>query len=133
MPPAAPRRSEALTLLATLQREGRLVDFLMENIDAFDDAQVGAAVRDVHRACGATLRRLFAPAPAIPAAEGAAFTAAAGYDPERIRLTGRVTGQPPFQGAVAHPGWEATRCDLPAWNGNESAARIIAPAEIEIP
>src|SRR5262245_5919116 len=53
-------RSDALTLLATLQREARLIDFLMEDLASYDDAQIGAAVRDVHRDCAAVLERIFA-------------------------------------------------------------------------
>src|SRR4029450_745151 len=56
----APTRSDALTLLATLQREARLIDFLMEDLASYDDAQIGAAVRDVHRDCAAVLERMFA-------------------------------------------------------------------------
>ena len=35
-----PKRSEALTLLSALQREARLVDFLMEPLDGYSDQQV---------------------------------------------------------------------------------------------
>src|SRR5581483_11898321 len=48
--------AEPLRLLTLLQREGRLVDFLLEDIQAYDDAQVGAAVRDIHQKCQAALR-----------------------------------------------------------------------------
>src|SRR5262245_48893552 len=40
-----------LRVLAVLQRDGRLIDFLEEDIDAYPDAQIGAAVRDIHRGC----------------------------------------------------------------------------------
>src|SRR5207253_6846543 len=36
----------AVQLLAILQREGRLLDFLQEDVDGYADAQIGAAVRD---------------------------------------------------------------------------------------
>ena len=58
-PPKA-ARSEAITLLATLQREARFVDFIKEPLDGYSDAQIGAAARDVHRDCGKVLDRLFA-------------------------------------------------------------------------
>src|SRR4029450_12664116 len=51
----APTRSDALTLLATLQREARLIDFLMEDLAGYDDAHIGAAARDMHRASAAAL------------------------------------------------------------------------------
>src|SRR5207302_2940697 len=51
----APTRGEALTLLAVLQREARFVDFIKEPIAAYTDAQIGAAVRSVHKDCAAAL------------------------------------------------------------------------------
>lgn len=131
---AAPmvRRSEAITLLAVLQREGRLVDFLQEPIDAYPDAQVGSAVREIHRETRQALERIFGLVPAIPTTEGAPHRVAAGCDPARVHLTGQVAGAPPYNGTVVHPGWEATRCDLPEWTGSDSAVRIVAPAEVEV-
>src|SRR5690242_9065624 len=64
-PAAPPARSDALALLSVLQREARLVDFLKEDIAPYADAQVGAAVRDVHRDAGAALERLFALRPVL--------------------------------------------------------------------
>src|SRR5690242_20660684 len=49
--PEKPRVDSAVQLLALLQREGRLLDFLGEPIDSFNDAQVGAAVRAIHKGC----------------------------------------------------------------------------------
>ncbi len=39
----ASTRSDAVTLLAALQREARLVDLIQENLAAYSDAQIGAA------------------------------------------------------------------------------------------
>jgi len=132
MPPPAPLRSEALTLLAALQREARLVDFLQESISQYDDAQVGAAVREVHRSSAALLERLFALRPMMSEGEGTAVTLPAGADGGRIQLTGNVTGTPPYRGTLRHAGWQATTMNLPQWTGGESAARIVAPAEVEL-
>ena len=130
--PAAPSRSEALVLLALLQREGRLVDFLQEPITAFTDAQIGAAVRDVHAGSRRALERIFGLAAAIPEAEGSTLRITAGQDTSSVRLTGAVTGTPPYTGIVQHGGWRATRCALPAWTGNQASVLLIAPAEVEI-
>ncbi len=46
-----PDHTAALLLLAILQREGRLIDFLQEDVAAFSDADVGAAARVVHEGC----------------------------------------------------------------------------------
>ena len=131
-PPKAPQRSEALTLLAALQREARFVDFVEEPLDDYTDAQVGAAARDVHRNCRAVVRRLFDPQPLLSDAEGADIEVPRGFDPGRYRLVGQVAGEPPFHGRLAHPGWEAAKCEVPTWSGGKSAARVIAPAEVEL-
>ena len=128
----APTRSEALTLLATLQREARLIDFLMEDLAGYDDAQISAAARDVHRACAAVLERMFALRPLRYQEEGAHVEIVAGYDPVQLTLTGNVTGQLPLRGTLVHHGWQAMQCELPTWSGQEESARVIAPAEIEV-
>jgi len=130
--PPRPARSEALTLLAALQREARFVDFIKEPLDTYSDAQIGAAVRDVHRDCAAVLERLFAIRPVVEQPEGARVEVPAGFDAGRYRLTGNVAGEPPFAGALVHHGWEATVCKLPTYTGSESGARVIAPAEVEL-
>ena len=127
-----PQRSEALTLLAMLQREARLVDFLQESLAGYEDAQIGAAVRDIHRDAAATLKRLFALSPLSTEGEGASIEVPAGFDPARYQLTGNVSGQAPFRGQLTHHGWQATRCELPEWHGTASAALIVAPTEVEI-
>jgi hypothetical protein len=133
--PPAPKpsvRNDAITLLATLQREARFVDFVQESLAGYTDAQIGAAARDVHRDCGVVLNRLFALRPAIDQEEGAEVEIPAGFDPIRWRLTGNVGGQPPLRGRLVHPGWEATICELPTWSGSAAAARVVAPAELEL-
>jgi Domain of unknown function (DUF2760) len=130
-PAPRPTRSDALNLLATLQREARLVDFLMEPIAGYADAQIGAAVRDIHRDCAAAIERVFAPKQIESAEEGATIELPDGFDPARMRLSGDVR-QPPFRGRLCHHGWQATRCDLPEWSCDERSRLVIAPAEIEI-
>lgn len=130
-PPKA-TRSPALTLLATLQREGRLVDFLKERLDGYSDAQVGAAARDVHRDCAAVVDRMFGLEPLRAEDEDSAVTVPAGFDPAKVRLTGNVTGEPPHHGVLRHAGWRATRCEVPEWSGGDDAAWVVAPAEVEL-
>jgi hypothetical protein len=115
-----------------LQREARFVDFVEESLADYSDAQIGAAVRDIHRDCGTVIKRLFALQPAASQEEGTDVDVPAGFDSNRWRLTGNVTGEPPFHGRLVHPGWEATICELPVWTGSASAARIVAPAEVEL-
>jgi hypothetical protein len=130
--PKSPLRSEAITLLATLQREARFLDFLMEPLSGYADAQIGAVARDVHRDCAAVVKRLFDPKQAVSQDEGSPVDVPKGFDAGRFRLTGNVTGEPPYRGRLVHPGWEAAKCDLPTWTGTKDSARVIAPAEVEL-
>ena len=126
------KRSEAITLLATLQREARFVDMVKEPLDEFSDAQVGAAARDVLRDCGKTLDRLFGLCPIVDQPEGSAVDVPRDYDAGCYRLTGNVAGEPPFQGQLVHHGWRAGKCELPTWSGNEASRLVVAPQEVEI-
>ena len=130
--PPKPARSEAITLLAALQREARFVDFLQEPLTGYSDAQIGAVARDIHRDCAAVVQRLFKMKPAVEQQEGENVELAASFDAGRYRLTGNVAGQPPFRGKLVHPGWEATSCELPTWSGTKESARVVAPAEVEL-
>src|SRR5438876_1692147 len=70
-PSGPPKPSGApLRILGLLQREGRLLDFLLEDIKAYSDEQVGAAVRDIHRQCQAALNEHLALEPVLPKEEG---------------------------------------------------------------
>ncbi len=131
-PAAKATSNQALSFLAALQREARFVDFIQEPIAAYSDAQIGAAVRDVHRQCAAVIERAFALRPVVTAAEGADVEVPGGAETTRYRLIGNVAGQPPFHGKLCHHGWEATAVNLPELTGGEAQARVIAPAEVEV-
>ena len=130
--PKSPARSEAITLLAALQREARFVDFIQESLAGYTDAQIGAVAHNVHRDCGAVIARMFALQPAVAEEEGKEVEIAAGFDAGRWRLTGNVSGEPPFRGRLVHAGWEASICELPTWSGAATSAKIVAPAEVEL-
>ncbi len=131
-PPAQPRRSEAIELLAVLQREGRLVDFLTESIDGYSDAQIGAAVREVHRDCAGALERMLALRPLLEKSEGDRVEVSADAGALRYHLIGDVSGAGPHHGVLRHRGWRASKIELPRWSGDAAAANIIAPAEVEL-
>lgn len=126
-----PPGRDALRLLRLLQGEARFVDFVREDIDDYDDAQVGAAARSIHAGCRKalegriTLRRIY------DAEEGAEVVVEAGFDPAEVRLTGNFSGAPPFKGVLQHAGWHVTEVALPESPGNFDNS-IIAPAEVEI-
>ncbi len=127
--PAAPSRSDALTLLSTLQREARFVDLVCEPLDQFTDQQIGAAAREVLRDCRKTMERMFEIAPLNDQDEGATMEIPSSHSPARLRLVGKTQGA---KGTVVHRGWKATKCDLPTWQGDKNDAMILAPTEVEV-
>lgn len=129
--PPKQQRSEALTLLATLQREARFVDLVQEPLDQYQDAQIGAAARDVLRDCQKVLERLFALQPLLSEGEGATIEVPAGYDPQRFRVVGNVSANPPLRGKLVHHGWTAAKCEMPVWTGSAESLLIVAAAEVE--
>jgi hypothetical protein len=131
-PETPPKPSGApLRLLALLQREGRLLDFLQEDIQSYPDAQIGAAVRDIHRQCRAALQEHLTLQPVLPQPEGSTVEVPSGFDPSAIRLTGNVTGQPPFRGTLQHHGWRVKEIKLaPPPEGQDEF--VLMPAEVEL-
>jgi hypothetical protein len=132
LPPDAPaaRSEPALHLLSLLQREGRLVDFCEEELAGFSDAQIGAAARTVHDGCRKALRGALTLAPVRSEPEGSSVMLPPGFDPQAVRLSGNVMGNPPFSGVLRHHGWKATEVRMPAASGDPT---LIAPAEVELP
>ncbi len=127
---AAVSPEPAIQLLSALQRQGRLVDFLQEEIGAYDDSQVGAAVRNIHAGSRAALEEHMEIRPVLDQPEGSLVTIPAGFDARAIRLTGNVTGNPPFRGTLRHRGWQAARVRLA--QSDEKKTWVLAPAEVEI-
>jgi hypothetical protein len=131
MPAAERVHAPALLLLGALQREGRLLDFLQQEVASFTDDQVGAAARVVHGGCRKVLEQYFEFEPAAKESEGAELTVPKGFDPQRWRLTGNVAGEPPFRGTLRHHGWLARTVRMPAV-AESLDPRVVAPAEVEL-
>jgi len=128
---AEQHRDGALAFLALLQREGRLVDFLRESIEDYDDSDIGAAVRDIHRGCKKVIDEHLELEAVMPGEEEDEVSVPKGFDPGEVRLIGEVSGEPPFKGVLRHHGWRATKIKLPTLS--EGVDRhVIAPAEVEI-
>ncbi len=128
---AAATTSSALQLLSLLQREGRLVDFLQQDITTFSDVDIGAAARVVHEGCRKALRAHAEIEPVLRQDEGARVELAAGFDADEVKLVGDVRGQPPYAGVLRHRGWRATKLELPLIVGGHDA-HVLAPAEVEL-
>jgi hypothetical protein len=125
--------AEIVSFLAMLQARGRLVDFLMDNINAHDDAQVGAAARVVHAGCKTVLLEHFRISPVRTESEGSTVQLAAGYSPDEYRLLGKISGPAPFSGVLVHHGWKTDAVNLPrVLQGSTDRLPAIAPAEVEL-
>ncbi|MBV9507903.1 MAG: DUF2760 domain-containing protein [Acidobacteriia bacterium] len=129
-PPAVRTSDGALQVLGILQRDSRLLDFLMEDLSAYSDDQVGAAVRELHDQCRDSVMRYFTLQPVIDGVEGT-FAQAPSKDPNIVKFIGNVPSTPPSGGTLRHKGWRAAKVDLPTVPAKQDAA-ILAPAEIEI-
>lgn len=131
--PAAPPKpsGESLRLLALLQTEARLVDFLMEDISGIaDDAQVGQAVRKIHGDAQRVLKHHLVLEEIYPASVET-VTVQRGFDPSAVRVVGNVTGEPPFTGRLEHPGWKVREVKLPPQAQGQDPF-VIQPAEVQL-
>lgn len=124
-------REGALALLGLLQREGRLIDFLRESVDGHSDADIGAAVRAIHRGCKKAIDEHFVLEAVMPGDEDQAIKVPAGFDPGEVRLIGEVKGEPPFRGVLRHHGWRVTEVKFPTLTDGVDR-RVVAPAEVEV-
>jgi hypothetical protein len=122
----------AVQILALLQRDGRLIDFLTEDMGPYQDAQIGAAVRGLHEDCRQVLERYVKLEPVIDSGEGQPVTVQPGFDPAAVKLVGNVAGRPPLRGLLRHRGWRVTQISLPPLPDGAGRS-VIAPAEVEIP
>jgi hypothetical protein len=137
--PAAPaeqkpakRSAEPLRLLTLLQREGQLVDFLMQDIQSFTDEQVGAFAREMHRKARGVIQTHLVIEPVMPQNEGDTVQVPPGFDPSAVRLFGNLTGQPPFNGTLKHAGWRVKDLKVPTPPEGQDEF-VLAPAEVDLP
>jgi len=128
---AALQREGALALLALLQREGRFVDFISEDIASAEDADIGAAVRAVHRGCKKVFEQVLSLEPVMPGEEETKVSVPKGFDPAEIRLIGEAKGEAPYKGTLRHHGWRAIETKLPSLAEGVDRT-VIAPAEVEL-
>jgi hypothetical protein len=129
--PAPEAFDRAVQMLALLQRDGRLIDFLTENISGYPDAQLGAAARTIHETCRQVLDHYLKMEPILNSEEDQPVTVQAGFDPAAIKLIGNVVGQPPVRGLLRHKGWRVKEVNLPPLPRGDGRM-VVAPAEVEL-
>ena len=132
-PQASRADADIVHFLSMLQENGRLVDFVMDDINAYSDAQVGAAARVVHDGCKGVLQDHFSINPVRPEEEGSTVQVPAGYSADEYRLVGKIAGSAPFTGVLVHRGWKTDIVKLPQLQrGRADRLPAIAPAEVEV-
>lgn len=130
-PEKTPFDEKIVQVLAILQKKGRLIDFLQEDITGYEDSQIGAAVRNIHKGCREAITEYVTIEPVMKETEGSDITVEEGFDPSAVRLTGNVAGSPPFKGALRHCGWRVSTTGMPPLPKNQDLS-IIEPAEVEM-
>jgi hypothetical protein len=134
-PPAAQLQDtppdSALVLLSLMQKEGRLLDFLHEDITQYNDADIGAAARLIHSGCRRIIETYFTIVPICEEREGSRIVLERGFDPAVMTPTGQVVGDPPFTGTLVHRGWRAQKIQLPQIADSRDV-HILAAAEVEL-
>ncbi len=110
--------SNKLDVLAYLQKKSRLVDFFQEDITSYSDEEVGSAIRQIHEETKKALSEKFVIETVLQEKEGARITLHSGYDPQAIKIVGKVK-EAPYHGVVIHRGWK-------------SGQEILQPAEVEV-
>ena len=127
----APFDDKVVQVLSILQKKGRLIDFLQEDISGYEDSQIGAAVRNIHKGCREAITEYVTIEQVMNEEEGSTITVEEGFDPSTICLTGNVVGSPPFSGELRHNGWRVSSTGMPPLPQNQDLS-IIEPAEVEI-
>ena len=129
--PAPEGSDRAVQMLALLQRDGRLIDFLEENISGYADDQIGAAARTIHDTCRQVLAQYVKLEPILNSEEDQPVNVPAGFELAAIKLIGNVAGELPVRGMLRHRGWRVKEVNLPPLP--QGAGRmVIAPAEVEL-
>jgi hypothetical protein len=132
-PPPPPKPSGApLRLLRLLQRDGRFLDFVLEDVAGAQDDQIAAAVREMQPRWRDVLREHLDMVPVRTETEGTTVEVPPGFDPSAVQLTGNVTGQPPFRGTLKHPGWRVKEMKIPTPPEGQDEF-VIQPAEVDLP
>ena len=122
-----------LYFLSTLQEKGRLLDFVMDDIAPYSDAQVGQVARVVHQGVKEAIDDMMEIAPIHTGNEGETICVSEDYNAQDCRLVGNLAVRPPFSGKVLHKGWKATALRLPVTQDNSGQRlQVVQPMELEV-
>lgn len=125
--------AEVIAFLGLLQEKGRLMDFLMDDIQGVDDEQVGQAARVVYEGCREVLADHLTLKPLHSSEEGEKVTVPKGYSAAEYQLSGSLSGSAPFSGTLVHRGWKVDSIRLPQIvTGEDGALPPLAPAQVEV-
>ena len=124
--------SDAVAFLSLMQQKGRLVDFLMGDINNIPDDRVGAAARVIHQGCSRVLQECFTIKPVAESPEGHDVKIESDYDPFSYRLVGNVADEGPYSGRLLHKGWISSDLKLPEASAPVADGHVITPAEIQL-
>ncbi len=127
-------QTDLLTFLSLLQEKGRLLDFLMEDITAFSDAQIGAAGRVVHQGCSKVLREFFNISPLRLDDEGSVVRLDVNDSLHDYRILGKNNETTPFTAKILHRGWGTDAINIPrrSSTGDFQGKHVISPIEVEV-
>lgn len=128
-PSEASATTGALQLLSLLQREGRFVDFVQQDVAGFGDADIGAAARVVHEGCRRALRAHARVVSVRTESEGSSLVL--DKPSPDVKLVGNVSGAAPFRGVLRHRGWRVEELTLPTLLGAHDP-KLVAAAELEL-
>ncbi len=122
------RRSEAITLLALLQRRAGLVDLIYEDHEGLSDEQLGAMARGVLDQSHQCLEECLIVSTIVDCQEGEVIEIPDAASPNRWSILGDISSQ---RGRMMHPGWIASQLELPGWKGSEENALVISPVKVD--
>ena len=120
----------AIQILSDMQKKGRLIDFLEEDLSQYGDEDIGSSVRSIHDGCKGVLSKVLIKEKILDQEEESAVRVNKDHDIHAMKLSGRVSENFPLKGVLVHPGWRVNEVKLS--RKPEKARPILAPAEIEI-
>lgn len=122
-----------MSVLSSLQKHGRFLDFVMGDISSLPDDRVGAAARVVHQGCQGILKQYFDFRPVFEKTEGEQVTLDKSMAPGNFRLVGGEAADLPVTAKLLHKGWRTTKVNLPQRITTDQATKdVIVPAELQL-